>query len=76
MNRVYILSGDDSILTPRIGLMDLESNQQIEAMSHCDFFLVNGCSISDEKHAFDFVLGNFNLYAFDHQKITFTKVDY
>lgn len=46
--------------------MDLEKQAEIDAMSDRDFFLVNGCSITDKEHSFDFVLGNNNLFAFDH----------
>jgi hypothetical protein len=44
-------------------------------MSNPDFFLSNGCSISDEEHGFDFILGNNNIFAFDHQKLTFKKIE-
>ena len=56
--------------------MDLASNLNVEAMSNNDFFLSNGCSVTDEAHQFDFVMGNYNMFAFDHQKILFTKVEY
>lgn len=54
--------------------MDLENDSNVEAMTHPDFFLVNGCQITDQKHGFDFILGNYNLFAFDQQKITFSKI--
>lgn len=34
-------------------------------MPNPDFFLVNGCSITDKDHGFDFILGNYHLHAFD-----------
>ena len=74
LQKVYVLSADDEELIHRVGFV--EQDNQIEAMSNPDFFLVNGCSISDPQHGFDFILGNYNLFAFDHQKITFKKIDY
>jgi|LauGreDrversion4_2_1035121.scaffolds.fasta_scaffold200423_1 hypothetical protein len=40
-----MLSTDDEELIHRVGVV--EQNSTIEAMSHHDFFIVNGCSISD-----------------------------
>ncbi len=59
-----MLSTDDEELIHRVGVV--EQNSTIEAMSHHDFFIVNGCSISDQEHGFEFILGNYNMFAFDH----------
>lgn len=59
-----------------MGLLDLAKQERLEAMTNNDFFLVNGCSVTDEAHAFDFILGNYSLFAFDHHKVTFSKVEY
>lgn len=66
MKNVFVIDQHDTAITPRIGLMDLGTQQHIEAMSHPDFFIVNGCSVTDSEHGFDFILGNYNLFAFDH----------
>ena len=70
-----MLSSDDSSIHERKGLIDLGTHQEVDAMSNPDFFLANGCSISDEEHGFEFILGNNNIFAFDHQKITFKKIE-
>lgn len=70
------MSSDDKTISERVGLMDLQDDVSFEAMTHPDFFLVNGCHLTDDTHGFDFILGNYNLFAFDQQKITFTKIEY
>jgi hypothetical protein len=66
MKNVYIINHNDTQISSRIGLMDLNTQQHIETMSHPDFFIVSGCSVTDKEHGFDFILGNYNLFAFDH----------
>ncbi|TNV80560.1 hypothetical protein FGO68_gene6056 [Halteria grandinella] len=74
LKRVFMLTNNDQDCIERVGLMDIENQHQIDAMSDKDFFLVSGCQISDKQHGFDFVLGNSNLFAFDHYKITFSRI--